>query len=447
MSRDPAPAPPQLGAFDIGCIVVGGIIGVGIFFTPAKVAAAVDTPALMIAAWGVGAVLAIIGALVFAGLSRLAPGHGGTFVYIAKGFGPLPAFLYGWANWLVIQAGALAVVGMVMVDYLEQAVFGGPVLGAAARVAVAVVAIAALTLTNAAGLRVGKRVQNALTVAKVGALLVLVAIALAAAAAGVAPVEPPAPREPRGPWVSLGAAMLPVLFSFGGWQQGSFVAGAARRPERDVPLGIVFGVLVVAASYLAVNLAFLSILGHEGAAQSSTIAEEATRRALDAFGIGDVAGRLLSAAVVVSAVGIMNTICLAPPFVLHAMAREGLFFAAVGRLHPIAGVPVLGVLTQGFWGAALLVGAHVALPEPQAALGFVLDGIVFVDWVFYGGCGLALFVLAKERARDRVIGAAFALGAVAVALGAVLTKTAPSAVGLGLCALGLPLYFVLRRRR
>jgi APA family basic amino acid/polyamine antiporter len=452
MASKAGPRPPRLNAFDIGCVVVGGIIGVGIFFTPWQVAQRVDDAGQMIVAWALGGLLALLGALVFVDLSRLAPGHGGTFIYLHRAFGPRPAFLYGWANWLVIQAGALCVVGLVMVQYLVVGVLGrGAALPIAAQVAIAALAIAAFTLLNALGLHVGRRVQNTLTVTKTLAVFLLVVLALLASGSG--PVEAQsAERSPRGWLPALSAAMLPVLFSFGGWQQGSFVAGAARQPLRDVPLGIFGGVVVVVLAYITVNLSFLDLLGFERAAGSATIAEDAIRAALAPYGHGAFAGRAFSLIVVVSALGIMNTICMAPPFVLHAMAREGLFFRVVGRLDPRFGTPTVGVVMQGSWAIALLALAYLATGQRSTAmLNGLVDGVVFVDWLFFGLCGGALVRLRRRGdpgvalvPGGAVIGALFLLLALAVAAGAVWTRPQPSLGGLAVCLAGLP--FCLRSR-
>lgn len=444
---------PRLGAFDLGCVVVGGIVGVGIFLTPQRVAAAVDDAEQVIVAWSIGGVMAVLGALVFADLARRVPGHGGMFLYIEKAFGPLPAFLYGWANWLVIQSGAVGLVGLIMVHYLDRAIWGADHSSMDQKVALAAVAIGAFTALNVLGLRVGKWVQNSLTVTKILAVFSLVALALFTDAGGAEPVAVE-PAEPRGWLLAMAAAMLPVLFSFGGWQQGSFVAGAARRPRRDVPLGIVGGVAVVVLAYITVNLAFLDLLGFEGAARSEAIAEAAARAALAPHGYGDLAGRAISVAVVISALGIMNTICMAPPFVLHAMAKRGLFFAAVGQLHATTGVSTIAVLVQGLWGIALLLGTYLlCADDPRTTLDFLLQGVVFVDWLFYGACGLALWRLRREAGADtagsrgQVLPLAFAALALLVTMGAIWTSAEPSLTGLAICALGVPCFAWMRRRR
>lgn len=427
------------------------MIGVGIFFTPARVAAAVDNAWQALAAWGLGGLVAILGALVFAELSRRIPGHGGTFLFIERGVGRLPAFLYGWSNWLAIQSGALAVVGLVCVEYIWVLARGpGAQVPGSLDVWLAAVLIAVLTATNAVGLHVGKRVQNALTVTKLVAVFLLVGVALLGPE-GSASMEPAPTREPRGLLLALAAAMLPVMFSFGGWQQGTFIAGAARRPERDVPLGVLAGTAVVVLAYSTINLSFLSLLGFEEAAASSAIGAEAAAKALAPLGIGDLAARLFAVLVVSSALGVMNTIVLAPPYVLHAMAQRRLFFASAGRLHPRFHVPMLAVLVQGGWGVVILFAAHLFFGDARHTIGFLLDGVIFVDWVFFTLSGVALLVMLRRDGggqkglRTALLALAFTLAGAAIATGAVASNPQASLAGVTVIAVGLLAYLRLRR--
>lgn len=442
----------SLSAFDIGCVVVGGIVGVGIFFTPAVVARRAASGAEVLLAWGCGGLLAVLGALVFAELGARVPGHGGIFRYVHAAFGRLPAFLYGWSNWLVIQAGALGVVALVCIEHVERAIRGAPVLTPAERVGFATAAIVAFTLTNLLGLRVGKLVQNALTTVKVLALLGLCGVAVAAAPTDAAA----AAAERAGSWPSrLAAAMLPVLFAIGGWQQGSFLAGAARRPRRDVPIGVLGGVLVVVAVYMAINLAYLHLLGFDGAARSPAIGADAARAAMGGGG-----ERVLAAMVAVSAAGIMNTICLAPPYVLLAMAEAGLLPRAFALRHPRLRTPWFAVLGQGLWAALLLLLVHgfasmLAGEGGDAAtvdtLGFACDGVVFVDWLFFAVCGLSLLRLRRQGPGSFALPAggfvalAFCGGALLVTIGALWANAAPSLAGGLFVLLGLAGYRLLAR--
>jgi basic amino acid/polyamine antiporter, APA family len=431
----------ELSAFDIGCVVIGGIIGVGIFFTPKAVAAAVDSPQQVMLAWGLGGLLAVLGALVFAELSLRVPGHGGVYRYLERAFGRTTAFLYGWANWLVIQAGALGVVALVLVDHLERVVMPAAPWAAGAKVAIAASLMVGFTLVNVLGLRVGKRVQNSLIVLKVAALAFLVLLAwLHPASAVPEPLPQPSGRSMP---AMLAAAMLPVLFATGGWQQGSFVAGAAKN-RRSVPIGILGGVAVVIVTYMTVNLAYLDLLGFEKARTSPAIGAAAAEVALGAGG-----GRILAGMVVISAAGILNTICMAPPYVLYAMAQQGCFPKAFGKLHPRFHTPVLGVLGQGLWGVLLLLSVHTFVTlrgdgNTTDSLDFVCNGVVFVDWLFYGLCGLALLVLRRREPAGEgrvpfggLVGFLFAFGALVVTLGAIWTKAQASATGAVLVLLGL----------
>lgn len=439
----------ELSAFDLGCVVIGGIIGIGIFFTPGTVARRVDSSNEMLLAWGLGGVLAVLGALTFADLAARVPGHGGIFRYLHTAFGRLPAFLFGWANWLVVQAGALTVVALLFVEHVERAVFGEPVCTPQQRVWIAAASIAFLTATNLMSLRVGKRVQNALVIAKIAAISLLV---VAAVVATGHPVETALPTPNGGSlWSRLASAMLPVLFAIGGWQQGSFVAGAARRPQRDVPLGILLGVAVVIAVYFAINLAYLSLLGFDGARSTSAIGADAAQKAL-----GQGGQQVFAAMVAISAAGIMNTICMAPPYVLLAMAEEGLFPRIFAYRSPRLRTPVFGVLGQGLWAVLLLLLVHaVSLANASpgddagkvtfATLDFVCDSVVFVDWLVFMLCGFALLRLRRSGLPSPLrlpgIGVAallFAFSAMAVAVGAIAQKPLPSAVGAVIVLLGIP---------
>jgi APA family basic amino acid/polyamine antiporter len=396
---------------------------------------------------------------VFAELSARLPGHGGIFRYIHAAFGRLPAFVYGWANWLVIQAGAMAVVALICIDNIELAAFGTSTSAPHLRVMFGALLILLLTGTNLLGLRVGKRVQNLLTVIKVLAICLLVAVAMFATGTPPADAVALPAGLPEHPLARFAGAMLPVLFAIGGWQQGSFVAGAARRPQRDVPLGILGGVAVVVVVYMAINVAYIDLLGFHGAAASKAIGADAARSAL-----GPSGGRVFAAMVAVSAAGIMNTICLAPPYVLLTMAEAGLFPRAFARRHGEHGTPWVGVLAQGLWATVLLLAVHgiavfcagsaaAAGEQTLATLGFLCDGVVFVDWVFFTLCSLALLRLRRGGGRVPFqvpggpwLAVVFGLGAAAVACGAIASNPQASLTGAAIVALGVPAAALLRRR-
>jgi APA family basic amino acid/polyamine antiporter len=447
-----------LGAFDLGCVAVGGIVGVGIFFTPAEVARRVDSVEQAMSAWLLGGIGVALGALVFAELAVRHPGHGGTYRYMRESFGRLPAFLFGWSNGFLIQAGASGVIGLVFADNLDVVLFGRSGVSAPeVRIGAAILAILAFTGLNVLGLKVGKRVQNTLTVTKVLAVLSIVALAVWVHGDAGVTTQPTAaePGSPRGWPAALMAALLPVLFASGGWQQASFLAGAARRPRRDVPLGITVGVLVVVVIYLAVNLAYLDLLGLEGARASEAIAADAARAGLSPYGLGESAAKVLALMVCISSLGILNTICMAPPYVLLTMAEDGVFFKGAARLSTRTHAPVTGVLIQGCWGAGLLLIVAAAFDgDPVETLSFLLDGVVFVDWIFYGLCGLAALRMAGRAPGQglrfpggRLVAGGFCLMAAAVAVSSININPGASMAGLGGVGIGAVLYAVLWRKR
>ena len=443
--------PRRLGTFDIASVVAGGIIGVGIFITPAHVAHAVNGPGEVLFAWCLGGGLALVGAMVFAELACRIPGHGGLFRYVLAAFGPLPAFLYGWANWLVIQAGTIAVIGLVFVYHADLMLTGRETVSGSTQTVGAVVAITAFTFINVLGLRVGRGVQNALTVIKLSAVFALVAIALSAIGSAEVETEAPGHREAEGSswFVRIAGAMLPVMFSFGGVQHGGFVAGAAKRPQRDVSLGILTGVGVVVVAYLAINVSFLALLGYEGMAASDAVGTDAARAALGAVG-----ERALAGAVCVSALGIMNTQLLAPPYVLHAMAREGLFLRSCRDLHARFGSPVVAVAVQGGMAVLLLLSLGFVSGGTDQ-IRFLLKGVVYVDWLFFALCGVALLKLQRHQPREGVGFVAplgpffpfvFAVVGSAIAVGAFVASPWPSLVGTVVCAVGVPVGIGVVRR-
>ncbi|MHC4516367.1 MAG: APC family permease [Planctomycetota bacterium] len=451
-----SPARTTLGLFDIMCVVVGGIIGVGIFFTPGLVAKSVDNAWQVITAWTLGGVVAIVGALLFAQLARLVHGHGGIFVYIHDAFGPVPAFLYGWCNWLVIQSGAIAVISLIVVDNMDK-VIGGPATGPGMRLVFASTSILILTTINVLGVHLGRGVQNTLTVIKTLAVFALVALPLLVAAPSVAEnVAQQAPEAAKGWPRAMAAAILPALFAYGGWQHGSFLGGAARRPARDVPLGIVFGVLIVVLAYITVNLAFLDMLGFEKASNSKAIAVDSVKEMLDPHGYGQLGGRMLAAMIVISALGVMNTILFAPPYVLHAMAKRRLFFTSAASLHARLGTPVLAVLVQGLWAVVLLLASYLYYVWYQGQkhldqLDQLVSGVVFMDWLFFCLCGIAVFKLRRAVGKTGqefggvVVAGVFTVLAVGITAGGIWTRWEASGAGLTIGAVGFLAYALMRR--
>ena len=431
MSERDGPSPPgRLGLFDATMIVMGGIIGAGIFINPHVVARQVPSSGLIMLAWLLGGAMAMAGAFIYAELAARRPAVGGQYAYIREAFHPLVAFLYGWGLLLVIQSGGMAAVAMTFARY-----YGELTGWRAPEGAVAAVTLAVLTAINCVGVRWGSNVQSALMVTKVAAILALVGFGLAGSSAAA----PAAPAETGNLVTAMGAALVPVLFAYGGWQTSSFVAGELRRPERDLPRGLLLGVTGVIALYLAVNYVCVRVLGPETLAATSTPASEVMRRVA-----GDGGATLIAAGIAVSTLGFLSQGILTAPRVYYAMARDGVFLRGVGRLHPRSQVPVVAIVLQG------VVATVIALSGRYEQ---ILNYVVSVDFIFFGVTGATLFVFRRRdeaAARYRVPGhpfttAAFVLACALVVVSAVASNPANAAIGLGILLSGVPVYAIWRR--
>lgn len=444
----PGPAPPParaelprvLGLWDATCVVVGAIIGVGIFFTPRDVALVTGSAGGAMAAWAVGGLIALLGAFTFAELGRMRPVAGGQYHVLRDAYGEAPAFLFVFCNLTAVQAGAVAIIAILCAQNLGVALHGrtpsGPWL-----LAVASLTTWALVLVNLAGVRSGAWLQNATVAAKLAGLLGVVAVA--------AVVDPGPSRAPDAAaaapltFATLFAGVTLTLFSYGGWQQALWVAGEVKEARRTVPAAILLGVGIVIVAYLAANAAFLHLLGFGGVRGSGALAADAL--AVVSPGPGR---RLAAAAVAVSAFGVLNAQFLTGPRLTWAMAREGRFFALFSRLDPRSGTPAPAILLLGVLATALTLGLGLEGTD------LLTTGVVVVDAAFFALTGLALPLLRRREpaaAGPRwIAGAAIAFAALellAIA-GSVMTKDVRvvALTGLGWIAAAAVTWRLLVRR-
>ena len=421
-------------------MVVGGIIGSGIFLNPAIVAQRVGTGPLTMVVWGIGAIVAILGAFIFAELGALQPAAGGGYAYLRDAFGPLPAFLYGWALLVAIASGATAAVAVTFASYAAP-LLG---LGAQARIPLAAGVIVLLALINIVGVRPGAMTQNVFTILKLAAIAALVVGGLAFsgthAPAAATPVVAHAP--PAALAIALGTALVPVLFAYGGWQQTNFVAEEMIDAERNLPRALVWGVVLVAAVYLAVNLTYLRTLGVNGLASSAAPAADAME-----LRFGQVGRTLIAVGIAISTFGFLNLVILVTPRVYQAMARDGLFFRRLAVLHPRYRTPVAAIVLQAVWAIALLL---------SGTYGELLDYVTFADWIFFAATAATLVVYRRRKSGSdarrfrapfypwNVV--LFVLAAAYVIAGAIVSSPYNALRGTALLVIGVPAYAYWRRR-
>jgi APA family basic amino acid/polyamine antiporter len=426
----------RLGVFDATMLVMGGIVGSGIFMNPYVVARQVHTPFLILGAWVLGGLIALAGAFIYAELAALRPEVGGQYAYLRDAFHPAAAFVYGWGLLLVTQSGGMAAVAVTFSRYVAELTRLG-----VGESTIAVVMLAVLTAINCLGVRAGATVQNALMVTKIVAVLGLVVVGFALVRPAAAGSPPLLDRPPSFALASaVGAALIPVLFAYGGWQTASFVAAELRRPERDLPRGLLLGVAGVIVLYLTVNAVCVRALGADGLAATSTPASAVMRLAL-----GERGANLIAAAITVSTLGFLSQGILTAPRVYYAMAEDGVFFRAVGFLHPRTLVPVVAIALQGLVAAVIAVSGRYEQ---------ILNYVVSVDFIFFGATGASLFVFRRRQgpaASFRTPGHPattifFVAACFLVVMNTVYRYPANSAIGLVILLAGVPIFFMWRRR-
>lgn len=438
----PAPTRLQreLGLFPATMIVVGGIIGGGIFFTPAVVARALPSGSWVLGIWIIGGFVALAGALTFAELGAMLPDAGGPYVYIRDAYGRLAAFIYGWMILATIASGAAAAVSLAFAHYVER-FYDLSAIGGSTGLAVATLLI--LTATNYRGLKLGAAVQSTLVLSKLLALAALILGVLLlwnrvpAPSAGLPPTNVP-------PLLTgLAAAFVPVLFSVGGWENLNMVAGEVRDPGKLIPRALALGIAIVMACYLGVNVAYLHALGRDGMAASSSVAGDTAIRL-----VGSLGGTLITIAAMISILGLVNVVLLATPRIFYAMANDGLFFPAAAHIHPKFGTPSVSIAMLGLWSVALLLLA-------RSRLDWLLNGEVFADWIFFGLAAASVFVFRRTKPEAprpyRAWGypgvPLFFVAASCVAvLSAVVSAPIPSAFGAACLVVGGVLYALFSPR-
>jgi len=443
-----------LSSRDATLVTVGATLGTGIFLTTMNVANSAPDPRGILLLWLAGGLLALAGALTYAELGAMFPTAGGQYVYLKEAYGPLTGFLFGWVSFFVIMTGGIAVLAVGFGEYLGAFLpfFGSshnlwtvpiPFTHAAwtatgAQLAGAI-AIVGLTAINYIGVVAGTGFQNVVTAAKIGALVLLGAAGLFLPAKPGTFVNGPS-LFPMG-LAAAGVGMIAVQWTYDGWYGATFMAGEMKNPRRSLPIGIIAGTAIVTALYILMNVVYLRALPVAELQKTPRVAEAS---ALALFGPGG--GRLITTLVLVTIFGCLASTILYPPRIYMPMSRDGLFFAALGRVHPKYRTPAASLVAQGIWGIALTFsGTYEQL----------YTYVIFAVFLFHAATGAAVLILRRARpAAERPfrvpaypwIPLVFVAVCLALVVNTLLEKPAESGVGLGIMAVGLPAYFFWRRR-
>ena len=369
----------RLGLFDATMIVMGGIIGSGIFINPYVVARQLHSQILILGVWALGGLLALAAAFIWAELASRRPDVGGQYAYLREAFHPAVAFLYGWVLLLVIQSGGMAAVAVTFSRYfLDMA----PLPLSDAWLAAVVLSI--LTIINCLGVRAGSTVQSVFMVLKIVAIIALVLCGLVFGGKHSALSPTVGDNESVNLLTAIGAAMVPVLFAYGGWQTATFVAAEIKEPEKNLSRGLIYGVIGVVILYLAANVVYLHVLGPSGLAATTAPASDVMRRAL-----GSAGARAIGAGIAISTVGFLSQSMLTAPRVYFAMASDRLFFKSVAMVHPKTRAPIVAIAVQG--ALAILIALWGKYED-------ILNYVVSMDFIFFGLTACCIFVFRKRAA-------------------------------------------------
>jgi APA family basic amino acid/polyamine antiporter len=449
----------QLGLFDSTMIMLGIIIGSGIFVTTGLMARSLPSPGLVLLAWVVGGLITLLGALTYAELGAAMPEAGGQYVYMREAYGPLSGFLYGWVLFAVYMTGGIAALGAAFAEYLgyffpalgtgnfllridlgfllrgrEYALSAGQIVG--------VVAIILLSILNYFGLALGKIVQNSLTVLKIGILVAFIVIGFAVGKGQPFDLDfTPAGFGLGRLMIGFGVALVAVSWAFDGWNNVIFVAGEVKKPHRNVPASLVLGTLIATVLYALVNYLYFWALPVEQVVGVVRIAEKASTALF-----GGPAAAVVSAAVVVSSFGAMNGSIIVGPRVYYAMARDNLFFKRMAEVHPRFRTPGFAILIQAVWSSLIALSGTFEQ---------IITFAMFVSIMFWIAAAASVFTLRKKRPDMPrpyktwgypVVPLIFILASAGILFDTLIEKPIESLAGIALTLVGIPLYFYWKHK-
>jgi APA family basic amino acid/polyamine antiporter len=427
----------ELSLYGLTMVAIGSCIGSGIFLTPSQIAGYLPAPLLILLVWAIGGVITLTGALTFAELGSMFPEAGGVYVYLKEAYGGLFGFLYGWVYLVVITSGANAALSIACAYYLA---FLFP-MNQAGITSTAIIALVLVTIINILRVKAAEVFANVFTGLKLLGISAVILIGIFFGRAEVSLFSSGATSGAGSLFSAFGLALIGVLWSYGGWQHASFVAGEARDARRTIPRAMVIGAVVVSVVYLLTNLAYLLLLPVGEIAASQSIAADAVSTVIP-YG-----GMLIALMIAVSTFGTLGIYTLSAPRIYYAMARDGLFFKKLAYVHPRFHTPVYAILVQSAWAVVLLLfwGTFEDL----------ITYVVFTDWVFFGLTAVGIFIFRRTR-KDlprpyRTIGypvvpLIFITITFLFVANALIAKPLHAWAGLILMAASLPIYFTFKRR-
>lgn len=432
--------PRVLGLWDIVSIVIGGVIGSGIFLVPKDMAIAVQVPLLILAVWAVGGLLSFFGALSFGELGAAMPEAGGAYVFLRESYGSLIAFLFGWTLFLVIDTGAIATLTVAFSSKYLTHFFP---LSSLEQKIISVIFIVFLMIVNYIGVRWGANLQNLLTVIKFSALVGICGVIFILAKGNASNFVSPSPKTFSGNLLgSFSLALVASLWAYKGWEQSTYSAGETKNPQRNLPLGLFIGIVACIAIYILAQLAYLYVLPASAIAKSDRIAADAMNQV-----VGPIGASIISFIILFSIMGATNQNFLCSPRVYYAMAKDGIFFKGLAAVHPKFLTPHVSIFAMGAWSMILIlfIGTFERL----------FTYVIFGQWIFFGLTVAAVIILRKKRPDlprpyktwgYPITPIIFILAALYISINSLISQFWNAMAGLGIILLGLPFYFYWKRK-
>ena len=425
-----------LSRFDLIMIAIGSTIGSGIFLTPALIANSLHSPIYILLIWLVGGLLILCGALTFAELGALMPQAGGVYVYLSEGYGKVFGFLYGWAYILVVNTGGIAALSIAFTTYLA---YFFPMSPAVLKI-VAVCGIFFLTIINVVGVKVGGIFSDVFTVLKLVGIFGVIVVGFIFGSSSITDFSFASTSGISG---GLAVAMVGVLWSYGGWQHATYAAGEAKNAKKDVPIAMIIAALSVTAIYVLINIGYMFLLPVNTIAQSPSVAADAVKTVL-----GPIGGGIIAIAIFISTFGTAGIYTLTAPRIYFAMAKDGIFFPQIAKIHPKYSTPSNAIIIQSTWAVLLIMfwGTFENL----------ISYVVFTDWIFFGLTAASVFIFRKKLSNVKreyktlgypVTPILFILMAAWFVINTLIEKPEQAVAGLIMLGLGLPVYYYWKNKK
>ncbi|MFZ0280419.1 MAG: amino acid permease [Bacteroidales bacterium] len=427
----------ELTLYGLIMVAIGSCIGSGIFVTPSQIAGLIPSSGLILLVWALGGLIALTGALTFGELGSLFPKAGGIYVFLKEAYGGWLGFLYGWAYLVIITSGSIAVLSLAFTHYLS---FFIP-MDNTWKMITSIFTISLLTTINVFRAKFGEIFSNVFTGLKILGILLIIGFGFIFGNSDLSFREISFSTPSSAGLSAFGVALTGVLFSYGGWQHASFLAGETKNPARNVPVAMITGAAVVTLLYLLVNISYMMMLPVSTIVSSEKVAAEAVSTILP-FG-----GMLVAGLIAVSTFGTIGIYTLSAPRIYYAMASDGLFFRSISKVHPVFRTPVNAIIVQSVWSIVLLLF--------WGTLENLITYTVSVEWIFFTLAAAGIFIFRKKMKNTErpyktfgypVTPLIFIVINIWFVINITINKPLHMAIGIGFLLLGVPVYIYFKRR-